>query len=120
MIDLNRLPVESSIWKENKSYVDSTVAQIEVLSRHKIPHHAVSCKRDGKYKCPICQNYSVELIIDYRCHAALCNCRVIKYKIFDTEETVSHPYYDSYIERFYEDVERRKNGLETNAGAVRN
>ena len=120
MIDLNRLPKEPPRWEENKQYADSTVAQIEVLSRHKMPFHTVSCERDGKYKCPMCQNYSVELIIDYRCHAALCNSRVIKYKIFDTEETVRHPYYDSYIKRFNEDVERRKNGLEKNAGDVRN
>ena len=64
MIDLSRLPAEPSIWKDDKNHIESTVAQIEVLSRHKIPYHAVSCKRDGKYKCPICRNYSVELIID--------------------------------------------------------
>ena len=120
MIDMSRLPTEPPSWKDNKAYTNLTVAQIEVLSKNKVPFDGVSCKRDGKYKCPICKNYSVELIIDYRCHATLCNSRVIKYKIFDTEETVSHPYYDSYIKRFYEDVERRKNGLETNAGDVRN
>ena len=119
MIDLSRLP-DGASWRDNKMYTQSTVAQIEALSRNKIPFHTVSCERDGKYKCPICKNYSVELIIDYRCVATLCNSRVIKYKIFDTEETVSHPYYDSYIRRFNEDVERRKNGLETNAGDARN
>ena len=120
MIDLSRLPQEPSGWKDYKTYINSTLTQIEVLSRNKIPFHTVSCDRDGEYKCPKCKNYSVKLIIDYRCTTPICNSRVIKYKIFDTEETVRHPYYDSYIKRFNEDVERRKNGLEKNAGDVRN
>jgi hypothetical protein len=37
-----------------------------------------------------------------------CNSRVIKYKIYDTEETETHPLYDNYISRFNEDVERRQ------------
>ena len=49
-----------------------------------------------------------------------CNSRVIKYKKFDTEETVTHPLYDTYIDRFYEDVERRMNELEKNKRAIRN
>lgn len=120
MIDLSRLPDEPPSWKDNKKYINSTAAHVEVLSRHKMPFNTVSCERDGKYMCPMCKNYTMELVIDYRCHGTLCNSRVIKYKIFDTDETVSHPYYDSYIKRFNDDVERRKNGLETNTGDVGN
>jgi len=120
MIDMSRLPTEPPSWKDNKAYTNLTVAQVEVLSKNKVPFDGVSCEREGKYRCPICNSYTMKLILDYRCAGLTCNSRIIKYKIFDTEKTVTHPLYDSYIKRFYEDVERRKNGLETNAGDVRN
>jgi hypothetical protein len=121
MIDLDRLPAEPSCHYSDKvTYSAPTLATIEALSVHKIPFHTVSCERDGMYKCPICKAYSMKLVINYRCEAKLCNSRIIKYKKFDTEEPVSHPYYDTYIKRFYEDVERRKNGLAKNKGDARN
>jgi len=121
MIDLDRLPAEPVHLPADKAtYNISTLATIEALSVHKIPFHTVSCEHNGMYKCPICKNYSMKLVIDYRCEASLCNSRIIKYKKFNTEETVSHPYYDTYIKRFYEDVERRKNGLAKNKGDARN
>ena len=100
MINLDRLP-EGASWRDNKVYTKSTVAQVEVLSKDKIPFDGVSCERDGKYKCPTCRSYTLNLIIDYRCVGVGCNSRVIKYKKFDTEETVTHPLYNIYIDRFY-------------------
>ena len=119
MIDLSRLPEESTSWKDNKAYTNLTVAQVEVLSRHKVPFDGVSCERDGKYRCPTCNSYTMKLIIDYRCGGISCNSRVIKYKIFDTEKTEIHPLYDSYIYRFQKDVERRADGVKKNAGATK-
>ena len=93
---------------------------MEVLSKHKMPMDGVSCERGSKYKCPVCREYTLELSIESRCDTLHCNSRVIKYKKFDTEETVTHPLYDTYIDRFYEDVERRMNELEKNKRAIRN
>ena len=107
MINLDKLP-DGASWKDNKMYTKSTVAQVEVLSKHKMPMDGVSCERDSKYKCPVCREYTLELSIESRCDTLHCNSRVIKYKKFDTEETVTHPLYNIYIDRFYEDVERRR------------
>ena len=119
MINLDKLP-DGASWRDNKMYTKSTVAQLEVLSKHKMPMDGVSCERSNKYKCPVCREYTLELSIESRCHTLHCNSRVIKYKKFDTEETVTHPLYNIYIDRFYEDVERRMNGLEKNKRAIRN
>ena len=107
MINLDKLPGGGS-WEDNKVYTQSTVAQVEVLSKNKVPFDGVSCERDGKYRCPTCREHSLALAIDYRCVTLHCNSRVIKYKIFDTEKTEAHAFYDIYIKRFYDDVERRK------------
>ncbi len=119
MINLDRLPQEDSQWKESNSYSNKTFVEIEVLSKNKVPLSGISFKRDGVYECPICKRYTLNLVIDYRCASMTCNSRVIKYKKFDTEETVRHPLYDTYIDRFYKDVERRTNVLEKNKRAIR-
>ena len=41
MIDLSRLPQEPSGWKDDKTYIKSTVTQIEVLSRNKMENISV-------------------------------------------------------------------------------
>ena len=120
MINLDKLPQEPSQWNEPKLYSNNTLVEIEVLSRDKVPLSGVSCKRDGVYACPTCRRYTLDLVIDYRCVSMTCNSRIIKYKKYDTEETVMHPLYDTYIDRFYEDVERRMNELEKNKRAIRN
>ena len=112
MIDIDRLPAQSrefthSSWIDNKTFTNLSVAQVEVLTKNKVPLHGVSCEREGKHRCPTCNAYTINLIIDYRCGTMTCNSRVIKYKIYHTEETKTHPLYDSYINRFNEDVERR-------------
>ena len=107
MSDLDRLPGGDN-WEDKKPQIQSTVAQVEVLSKHKMPMDGVSCERGSKYKCPVCREYTLELSIESRCDTLHCNSRVIKYKKFDTEETVTHPLYNIYIDRFYEDVERRR------------
>lgn len=108
MIDMSRLPDAPHSWRDNKTFTNLSTVQLEVLSKNKVPFHGVSCEREGKYRCPSCNAYTLSLIIDYRCCAMACNSRVIKYKIYDTEETETHPLYDSYISRFNEDVERRQ------------
>ena len=107
MINLDRLPEEAS-WRDSATYTPSALAQ------------GVSCERGGKYKCPTCREHTLALAIDYRCQTLHCNSRVIKYKKYDTEETVTHPLYDTYIDRFYADVERRMDGMEKNKRAIRN
>jgi len=119
MINLDRLPEEAS-WRDSATYTPSALAQVEVLSKHKMPFDGVSCERGGKYKCPTCKEHTLALAIDYRCQTLHCNSRVIKYKKYDTEETVTHPLYDTYIDRFYADVERRMDGMEKNKRAIRN
>ena len=119
MINLDKLPQESSQWNDTNLYSPTTLVEIEVLSRDKVPLSGVSCKRDGVYACPTCRRYTLDLVIDYRCVSMTCNSRIIKYKKYDTEETVMHPLYDTYIDRFYEDVERRMNELEKNKRAIR-
>ena len=93
-------------------------ANIEVLTVNKIPFNKVSFVKNGHYICPNCQSNSLKMVLNYNCEQ--CKSRVIKWKCYVDEKEEKHPYYDSYIERFNEDVERRKNGLETNAGDVGN
>tara|TARA_Y100000034_G_scaffold92919_1_gene112339 strand:+ start:38 stop:418 length:381 start_codon:yes stop_codon:yes gene_type:complete len=107
MINLDKLP-DGASWRDNKMYTKTTVVQLEVLSKHKMPMDGVSCERGNKYRCPVCREYTLELSLDSRCTTLHCNSRVIKYKKLDTEETVTHDYYDIYVSRFYEDVERRR------------
>ena len=93
-------------------------ADIEVLNVHKIPFHKVSFIRDEHYTCPFCHNNSLKMILNYFCNK--CKSKVIKWKCYVDEVEEIHPYYDSYINRFYEATEarmemiRKKKAKETN------
>ena len=78
---------------------------IEVLTGHKIPFNKVSFIKDNYYVCPNCESHSIKMILDYHC--TKCEARVIKWKCYVNEMEEKHPYYDSYIDRFYEATEVR-------------
>tara|TARA_Y100000296_G_scaffold85352_1_gene121062 strand:- start:1038 stop:1421 length:384 start_codon:yes stop_codon:yes gene_type:complete len=80
-------------------------ADIEVLTINKVPMNKVSFIKDDHYECPTCGDFSIKMILDYRCIE--CRSKVIKWKCYTDEKEVKHIYYDSYIERFYEAVNSR-------------
>jgi hypothetical protein len=78
---------------------------IEVLTINKIPFNKVSFVKNGYYICPNCHSYSLKMILNYNCEQ--CRSRVIKWKCYVDEKEEKHPYYDSYISRFYEATEAK-------------
>ena len=91
---------------------------IEVLTVNKIPFNKVSFVKNNYYLCPNCESHSLKMILNYHC--TKCEARVIKWKCYVDEVEEIHPYYDSYINRFYEATEarmkmiRKKKARETN------
>ena len=91
---------------------------IEVLTVNKIPFNKVSFVKNGHYICPNCQSNSLKMVLNYNCEQ--CRSRVIKWKCYVDEKEEKHPYYDSYIKRFYEatdakmEMMRQKKAREAN------
>ena len=80
-------------------------ADIEVLTINKVPLTKLSFIKDDHYECPTCGDSSLKMILDYRC--TKCRSKVIKWKCYADAKEEKHPYYDSYISRFYEATEAK-------------
>tara|TARA_R110000744_G_scaffold44_3_gene190 strand:+ start:272 stop:652 length:381 start_codon:yes stop_codon:yes gene_type:complete len=93
---------------------------IEVLTINKVPFNKVSFVKNDHYICPNCRSNSLKMILNYNCEH--CKSRVIKWKCYVDEKEEKHPYYDSYISRFYEATDakveliRKKKAREANDG----
>ena len=91
---------------------------IEVLTINKVPFNRLSFMKNDHYTCPSCNTNSVKMIINFFC--TKCEAKVIKWKCYADEVEEKHPYYDSYIKRFYEATDakmemiRKKKARETN------
>jgi len=91
---------------------------IEVLTINKVPFNRLSFMKNDHYTCPSCNTNSLKMIINFFC--TKCEAKVIKWKCYVDEVEEKHPYYDSYIDRFYEATDakmemiRKKKAKETN------
>ena len=112
-IDLGRL---EKIGNQDKPFIAQGMpfGYTEVLTMNKIPFQGTSFLREYFYQCPFFKKSAIKQIIEWRCTS--CHSKVIYWKCYLTEEEDKHGYYDLFIKEFYDETERKMNGLEKNKG----